>query len=72
MKTWIHVTGDRVKYTYEPGAGKILTRRWRSQDGRSLDVCFHCDQSGKVEGELENEVPYDSDCCDLCGTFVAA
>ena len=67
MKTCIRVIGDRIQYEYQPEAGKLLARTWRSPDGSSQEVCFHCDQSGKADGNVETEIPHDADQCYLCG-----
>ena len=68
MKTLVHVIGSAVQYEYEPEAGKVLARTWRLPDGGTLEVCFHCDRTRRVAGELESEIPHDADECDVCGT----
>ena len=70
MKTWVHVNGRTVQYSYEPEGGKVLARTWRLQNGGAVEVCFHCDRSGQIEGELESETPHDAEKCDICGVRV--
>ena len=67
MRYWIHVRGNMCEREYSPGVGKVLVRTRHISNGCTLEVCYHCEKAGHVEGELECECPHDADKCDVCG-----